>query len=314
MRRRTRALTVAICCFLFGGHLLPAQDVVYSSEELIALTSQWQGERLPDGRPKVSDSILERMKLVGIEEAWGTLYEKGYRQQFEGGWQFTHLDPKQAMVGRALTAEFVPRRPDIDETLTEKGHELGHVGGRNSWPIDMLNEGDVYVANAFGSLIGGPIIGGNLGTAIYTNSKNGVVFDGTIRDLAQLQEIEGFGGFVRGWHPSYNYNNMLKSINHPTRIGEALVIPGDVVLAKREGVIFIPPHLAEEVCKRSEIVRLRDLFGFQRIREGVYTPGQVDQRWSEEMEEDFYRWIEENQAELPVPKEQIQELLKDRSW
>jgi len=290
------------------------QSVVYPREELIALTSEWQGERLPDGRPKVPDSILDRMKLVEIEEAWGTLFEKGYRQQFEGGWKLTHLDPTAVLVGRALTAEFVPRRPDVDERLTEAGHREGHVGGRNSWPIDMLQKRDVYVANAFGSLIGGPIIGGNLGTAIFNNSGNGVVFDGSIRDLAQLQSIEGFAGFVRDWHPSYNYNNMLKSINHPTRIGEAVVIPGDVVLARREGVVFIPPHLAEEVCKRSEVVRLRDLFGFQRIKEGTYTPGQIDQRWSDEMEKDFSRWLEEHIDQLPVPREQIQELLKDRSW
>ncbi|MFZ0428671.1 MAG: RraA family protein, partial [Acidobacteriota bacterium] len=143
---------------------------------------------------------------------------------------------------------------------------------------------------------------------------NGIVFDGYIRDLAQLESMAGFKGFVRGWHPSWNYNNMLISVNRPTRIGEAIVVPGDVVLANREGVIFIPPQFAEEVCKRSEVVRLRDMFGFQRIKEGVYTPGQIDQRWSDDMEKDFSKWLEDHMEALPVPKEQIQEILKDRSW
>lgn len=291
-----------------------AQQIVMSEEDIVAFTAEWNGERFPDGRPKVPDSILERMKQVEIEEAWGTLHQKGYTQQFEGNWKHTHLDPGEVLVGRALTATFMPKRPDIDELLTEKGHKDGHIGGRNSWPIDMLVPDDVYVADAYGSVIGGPIIGGNLGTAIFANSKNGVVFDGSIRDLAQLEKIEGFNGFVRDFHPSYNWNNMLISINRPTRIGYVTVLPGDVVLARREGIVFIPPQFAEEVCKRSEMVRLRDLFGFQRIKEGVYTPGQIDQRWSEEMEKDFSKWLNDHLDELPVPKEQIQELLKDRSW
>lgn len=310
---RVSALSSMVLALLLGLPLF-GQETVLSRENLIGYTAEWSGERFPDGRPKVPDSILERMKLVEIEEAWSTLWGKEYRQQFEGEWNLTHLDEQAVLVGRAVTATFMPRRPDIDGILTEKGQTEGHVGGRNSWPIDMLVEKDVYVADAFGSVVGGPIIGGNLGTAIYSNSKNGIVFDGSVRDLAQLEKMEGFHGFVRAWHPSWNYNNMVVLINYPTRMGNTTVLPGDVVLANRTGVIFIPPQFAEEVCKRSELIRLRDLFGFQRIKEGVYTPGQIDQRWTEEMEEDFSRWLEDHIDELPVPREQIQELLEDRSW
>jgi regulator of RNase E activity RraA len=218
------------------------------------------------------------------------------------------------MVGRALTATFVPKRPDLDKALTEKGHKDGHIGGRNSWPIDMLQRGDVYVANAFSSYEGGPIIGGNLATAIFRNSGNGVVFDGSVRDIAQMETIEGFGAWVRDWHPSWNYDNMLVEINRPVRVGAMLCLPGDVVLAKREGVMCIPPQLAELVCKTGEIVQLRDMFGFQRIKEGTYTPGQIDQRWSDEMEKDFSKWLNDHIDKLPVPREQIQELLKERTW
>jgi 4-hydroxy-4-methyl-2-oxoglutarate aldolase len=303
---------------LVGAVLLPAlvvaQDITPSREEVIALTSNWDGERFEDGRPKVPDAILERMKNVNLEEAWSVLRGKRFEWQFEGRWRHVHLDETATMVGRALTATFVPRRPDLDQALTKKGHADGHVGGRNSWPIDMLQPGDVYVANAFGSYEGGPIIGGNLSTAIFKNSGNGVVFDGSVRDIKQMETIEGFKGWVRDWHPSYNYDNMLVSINRPTRIGVATVLPGDVVLANREGVMFIPPELAEEVCKVAELVQLRDMFGFQRIKEGIYTPGQIDQRWSDEMEKDFSQWLNDHMDELPVPREQIQELLKERTW
>jgi regulator of RNase E activity RraA len=305
---------VALAGALLAPSVTTAQSITPSREEVVALTPEWKGERFPDGRPRVPDAILERMKNVNLEEAWSVLRGKGFEWQFEGRFKHVHLDETATMVGRALTATFVPRRPDLDKALTDAGHAAGHVGGRNSWPIDLLQKGDVYVANAFSSYEGGPMIGGNLSTAIFKNSGNGVVFDGSVRDIAQMETIVGFKGWVRDWHPSYNYDNMLVEINRPARIGTALCLPGDVVLAKREGVVFIPPQLAEFVCKTAELVQLRDMFGFQRIKEGVYTPGQIDQRWSDGMEKDFSKWLNDHIDELPVPSEQIQELLKERTW
>ena len=307
-------LAAALGATLAMPAVLRAQDITPRPEEVIALTSEWTGERFPDGRPKVPDSILERMKNINLEEAWSVLRGKGFEWQYEGRFQLVHLDPTATMVGRALTATFVPKRPDLDKALTEKGHRDGHVGGRNSWPIDMLKKGDVYVANAFSSYEGGPIIGGNLATAILRNSGNGVVFDGSVRDIAQMETMPGFRAWVRDWHPSYNYDNMLVEINRPVRVGTMLCLPGDVVLAKRQGVMCIPPVHAELVCKTGELVQLRDMFGFQRIKEGTYTPGQIDQRWTDDMEKDFSRWLNEHMDKLPVPREQIQELLKERTW
>ena len=310
----TRITTAALGLALVAPAVSVAQGITPSREEVVALTSAWEGERFPDGRPRVPDKVLDRMANVNLEEAWSVLRNHKFEWQFAGRFRHVHLDDTAVMVGRALTATFVPKRPDLDDGLTKKGHADGHIGGRNSWPIDMLQERDVYVADAFSSYEGGPIIGGNLATAIYKNSKNGVVFDGSVRDIAQMETIEGFKGWVRDWHPSYNYDNMLVAINRPARIGEMTCLPGDVVLAKREGVMCIPPQLAELVCKTGELVQLRDMFGFQRINEGVYTPGQIDQRWTDDMEKDFSKWLNDHIDDLPVPREQIQELLKERTW
>jgi regulator of RNase E activity RraA len=307
-------LVVALGAALLTPAAVLAQSIASTPAEVAALTSEWTGERLPDGRPKVPDAILDRMMKIGLEEAWAVLRNKGFEWQYEGRFRLVHLDETATMVGRALTATFVPKRPDLDKALTEKGRKDGHIGGRNSWPIDMLQKRDVYVANAFSSFEGGPIIGGNLATAIYRNSGNGVVFDGSVRDIAQMETIAGFKAWVRDWHPSYNYDNMLVEINRPVRVGTMLCLPGDVVLAKRGGVVCVPPVLAELVCKTGELVQLRDTFGFQRIREGTYTPGQIDQRWSDEMERDFSKWLNDHIDNLPVPRAQIQELLKERNW
>ncbi len=305
---------MALAATLAAPVLAAAQGITPTRDEVVALTSDWKGERMKDGRPRVPDAILARMKNVNLEEAWAVLRGKGFEWQYEGRFRNVHLDPTATMVGRALTATFVPKRPDLDKALTDAGHAAGHIGGRNSWPIDMLQKDDVYVANVFGSYEGGPIIGGNLSTAIYRNSQNGIVFDGSVRDIAQMETIEGFKGWVRDWHPSYNYDNMLVEINRPARVGQMTCLPGDVVLAKREGVMCIPPSLAELVCKTGEIVQLRDMFGFERIKSGTYTPGQIDQRWTDDMEKDFSKWLNDHMDKLPVPKEQIQELLKERTW
>jgi regulator of RNase E activity RraA len=297
---------------------LNAQQI--SKEDLIRLTPEWKGERFEDGRPKVADAILQRMKLVTHEEAWAVLKSANYKHQYEDGWQT--INPDSVLVGRAVTAIFVPGRPDIHRVIDEKGHkEDGRIKSQNSWPIDLLVKGDVYVVDQFGAHEDGPTIGDNLGNSIHAKSGNGIVYNGAIRDIDGLKEIGSFTSFFRSYHPSHHLNNpdgelntTLVGINQPTRIGKATVMPGDVVLGRDGGVIFIPPHLAERVVTTSEIVRLRDMFGHQRLREQVYTPGQIDSRWSEEIEKDFSQWLNEHMDELPVPREQIQNLLKNRTW
>jgi regulator of RNase E activity RraA len=291
-----------------------------SKEDLIFLTPEWKGERFEDGRPKVPDALLERMKLVTLEEAWAVLRNENYKYQYADGWMT--INPDSVLVGRALTATFMPGRPDIHRVLDKKGHEKdGRIKSQNSWPVDMLVKGDVYVVDQFGAHVDGPTIGDNLGNSIFTKSGNGIVYDGAIRDINGLKEIGGFTSFFRTYHPSHHLNNpdgalntTLVGINQPTRIGMATVMPGDVVLGRDGGVLFIPPHLAERVVKISEVVRLRDMFGHQRLREQKYTAGQIDNRWSDEIEKDFSQWLNEHIDELPVPREQIQELLKTRTW
>ena len=296
-------------------HAVTAQQP--SKDELTFLTPEWAGERFADGRPKVPDDILERMKRVTLEEAWAVLRGQGFEFQYEGDWQV--IDPEAVLVGRAVTATFMPGRPDIHRQYDERGRAEGRSGSQNSWPVDMLQPGDVYVADQFGAHVDGPTVGDNVGNAIHANSGNGFVYNGAVRDLNGLKQIEGFAAFFRGYHPSHHnppgrLNTTLVGINTPTRIGAATVMPGDVVLGRDGGVIFIPPHLAQRVVETSEIVRLRDLFGQQRLAAGVYTSGQIDARWSDEIERDFSRWLEANIGELPVPRARIEELLKTRTW
>ncbi len=281
-------------------------------ELMVAYTSQWEGERYDDGRPKVSDRLLERAKDISIEEAWGVLRNEGYENQFEGNWKMIHDDV--AIVGRALTAQYMPTRPDVAEAIKKQGEADGRIGASNSWPIDELQMGDVYVADGYGKIVDGTLIGDNLGNSIYAKSGNGVVFDGSLRDLGGLSKIDGFNAFVRGWDPSFIKDMMLSGLNAPIRIGRATVLPGDVVLAKREGVVFIPAHLAEKVITNAEFIALKDQYGHQVLREGKYTPGQIDTRWTDEIKQDFLSWVDDNPDKLPMTRAELDEFLKDRTW
>lgn len=305
-----RIPVVSILLLVFNMNM-PAQ-FFNTKEELIYYTSEWTGERFDDGRPKVPDGILDRMKKVSIEEAWGILRSKGYNNQFEAGWKMIHQEG--VIVGRALTAQYFPLRPEIADRITGDGQSQGRVGAMNSWPIDVLVKGDVYVADCFGKIIDGTLIGDNLGNAIYANSGNGVVFDAGARDLEGLSEIEGFNAFVRGFDPSYLRETMLMGINVPVRIGRATVFPGDVVLAKQTGVLFIPAHLAEEVVTRAEFIMVRDMFGHEMLKKGIYTPGQIDGRWSDDIKEAFLEWTKKNAGNLPMSKEDLEEYLRERTW
>lgn len=308
-------LVVFSCLLALPKSGAKAQNVGASPEYIQALTSEWTGERFSDGRPKVSDSVLERLKNISIEEAWGVLRNKGYQNQYEGEWQI--MLPDETMTGRVVTAQYMPLRPDLEKQVKDQGVEKegrAPKGGTNSWPIDILTNGDVYVADGYGKIVDGTLIGDNLGNAIYAKSQRGVIFNGSVRDQEGLSEIEGFNAWMKGQDPSYIQQMMLTSINTPIRIGRATVLPGDVVLAKKYGVIFIPAHLVEELVLTSEITGLRDEFGHQRLREGKYLAGQIDSQWTEEIKKDFLDWLNNYPGKLPMSKEELDNYLKERNY
>ncbi len=292
-----------------------AQQVGASADYIKALTFAWEGERFEDGRPKVSDQILERLKNISIEEAWGVLRNKGYHNQYEGDWQI--MDEDEAMTGRVVTAQYMPLRPDLEEQVKTQGVDnegRSPKGGTNSWPIDILTNGDVYVADGYGKITDGTLIGDNLGNSIFAKSQRGVIFYGSVRDQEGLSEIEGFNAWVKGQDPSYINQMMLTSINTPIRIGRATVLPGDVVLAKRYGVIFIPSHLVEELVLTSEVTGLRDEFGHLRLKQGTYLAGEIDSEWTEEIKKDFLDWLNSYPGQLPMSKAELDEYLKERNY
>jgi regulator of RNase E activity RraA len=273
-------------------HIQPSHD------DLIALTAQYTLERFADGRPRVADDLIERMKLVTTEEAWVVLREHGYHRQFEGNWMETH--PGTITVGRVVTAQFLPHRPDYHAAIQQAGvaEGRGSVGGQNSWIIETLQANDVMVVDIFGKIKDGTVVGDNLGTAVRTRTRAGAVIDGGIRDYQGLTKLNNVNFYVRGVDPTAIADVTLAGINIPIRIGGVTVLPGDIMLGTPTGVIFIPPHLAQAVVEASEDIRVRDEFGKLRLDSGTYTSGEIDVPvWRDDIEADFQAWRQARSAE-----------------
>jgi len=297
----------------FAGTAANAQ-VQATPQQVQFFTSKWTGERYPDGRPKVSDDILKRMQGVSLEEAWGTLRQAGFNNQVEGDWIHIDTDDVKPMVGRVLTVQYMPLRPDMRDPLQEQATREKRLGPANTWPIEQLQPGDIYVADSYGKVADGTLIGDRLGNAIFAKSKNGVIFYGSVRDEEGLRDIPGFNGVVKGFHPSAIREMQMVQINPPIRIGDATVLPGDVALVKRGGAIFIPAFLAERVVLDSEFVRMTDGFAKAMVQQGTYTAGQMDQAFTPEIKAHFRRWLNEDPSRVIVPRNQLEQILKERGY
>jgi len=300
--------TAVLACTVLGTAPVFGQ-VKMTRQQILFYTSGWKGERFPDGRPKLPDDLLKRAVNMTIEDIWDFLRAHGYDNQFEGGWQALH--PKESFAGRALTAQYMPLRPDMAAAIAAEGKEEHRVGDTNSWPIAELQPGDVYVADGFGKIIDGTLIGSNLGNAIAARSHDGFVFYAGIRDQEENREIPDFNGLYRGYDPSAWSQMELTSINAPIRIGRAVVLPGDLVLVKPEGVIFIPAILAEAAISSAEFTALQDAFNFELNREGK-NGAQFEGGWTRQKYDAFVKWIDAHPAMLKMPRSEFDAMIAKR--
>lgn len=263
-----------------------------SREDIIALTPQWTGERFPDGRPRVPDRYLEKMRKMTLEELWKPIFVKGYESQFEGDLKTLH-DDGRILIGRAVTATFVPTRPDLHETMFAVGAGESRHGNYNQWVIDSLVEGDVVVVDMYDKIYKGTFLGGNLTTAIRTRTKTGGgVIWGGIRDTQQMKAVEDVQVYYRGIDPTPIRDFIMKDFNSVTRIGKATVLPGDIVYGAGGGVLFIPAHLVAEVVDGAAKTHVKDDFGFEMIAQNKFTTAQIDRAtWTVEMLDMLTDWI-----------------------
>ena len=256
---------MAICALVACS--LNAQVFSFTKDQMLRYTARNPFDRFEDGRPKVPDSLLEKVRGLSVEEVWSVLPGAGFPNQYEGGWDVLH--PEMKLVGRAVTAQFMPLRPDINDIVQEDGKAKGYRKAQHQWVLDKLQPGDVLVADMFGKIDGGGIVGDNLATYIAVITKTGIVVDGAVRDQQGIFPI-GIPVYCRGFHPSAIAGVTLTGYNIPVRIGKATVLPGDVVFGDRTGLYFIPPHLVQKVVDRAEDTHIHDQWTQEKFRTGKY--------------------------------------------
>src|SRR5215475_43790 len=268
---------MAVALALVGVGVLAApveaQLMTFSKQQLIDYTAQNPFDRLPDGRPKIPDDLIERARDLSSEEVWAVLPEKGYNNQYADGFQVLH--PGKTMVGRAFTVQFMPLRADVEDVAKAKARERGVPKLTNQTAIDMLQPGDVLVVDLFGKKVNGTIVGDNL--FYYTmkaTHSGGLVVDGSIRDLDGISEID-MPAYFRAVDPTPIGEVMLTGINVPIRIGGVTVMPGDLVVGDREGVYFVPPNLVKEVLDRADETHVHDEWTKKKFDEGKYKSSEI---------------------------------------
>ena len=290
-----RLVVIAFVVNIVSFSAVQAQVGSFSREDLIELTAAWKGERFPDGRPKVADDILERMKAVTLNEAVSVLLEMGYKYQFDGNW--IRINDDKVLVGRATTVQFMPLRPDMNDgnrALAKKnGDKIGTV---KTNLFNVLSKYDVPVVDVFGKGEKGTYVGDNLATQIFAKTGTGIVVDGNIIDIEGYRQIPYFPVFARQWHPTHSADIMVVSTNAPIMIGGAAVLPGDVVLGREQGVVFIPAHLAQEIVEDSELTRVKDEFTKENMLKGknYYTGG----KWDEAVRQEYVKWLKAHEKDL----------------
>ncbi len=302
-------IAVLIVAALSGGY--GYSQVKQTRQQILFYTADWKGARFADGRPKIPDDLLQRSLNVSIEDIWDFLRSRGYDNQFEGNWHALHID--KPFSGRALTTQYMPSRPDVAKAETAEGKAEGRIGFdmNNSWPIEELVQGDVYVADGYGKIVEGTLIGSNLGNGIAAHTHNGFIFYGGIRDEEENREIPDFNGFYKGYDPSGWNEEELTCINCPVRIGRAVVLPGDLVIANAQGVIFVPAILAEEAVSTAEFTGLMDDYNFELNKEGK-NGAEFEGGWNAEKFAGFKRWIEAHPDKLKMPKDEFDKMLNDK--
>lgn len=297
--RLARFLALAVVATLFSSISI-AQLISFPKQELIDYTARNPFDRLPDGRPKVPDNLIERAKGLSSEEVWAVLEAKGYNHQYADGFHVLH--PGKTMAGRAFTVQFMPRREDVDEVAEAKAKQAGMKRLYNQTAIDMLQPGDVLVVDLFGKKVNGTIVGDNL--FFYVNQAThggGLVVDGSIRDLDGISEID-MPAYFRAVDPTPIGNVMLTGINIPVRIGDVTVMPGDLVVGDREGVYFIPPQLVKEVLDKADETHIHDEWTKKKFAEGKYKSSEIygspsDPKLKQEYEDYLKRRLEELRKE-----------------
>ncbi|MBB1154281.1 MULTISPECIES: fumarylacetoacetate hydrolase family protein [Amycolatopsis] len=227
---------------------------------------QAYGDRESAGLPAefvLTDELKTKLTSVGTATLSAQLRKNGYNHVSIDGLGSTRPDTK--LIGRARTLRYVPFREDLFKS---------HGGGFNAQKraIDSLNPGDVLVMEARGEK-GTGTIGDILALRAQVRGAAGIVTDGGVRDLAAVAALD-IPTYHSGPHPAVlGRRHVPWDVDITIACGGATVQPGDVIVGDSDGVLVIPPHLAEKIADAAIEQERQETFIAEQVANGESVDG-----------------------------------------
>ncbi len=194
---------------------------------------------------KVSDELLDRFRNISNATVLGQLLRLGYDKVYMMG--VDSLAKGRRLVGRAVTLQYLPSRPDLASMIATGEHGDGFNETPRWQALELLSKGDVLVADAMRQAktsTGGDVVF----SRILTQNAEGLVTDGAVRDGNKVIRYE-YPVFAGGSTPTVGEPNILPyAVNGAIQCGGVLVMPGDIILGDDDGVVVLPSHLAEDIA------------------------------------------------------------------
>jgi regulator of RNase E activity RraA len=213
--------------------------------------------------PALSPELKAKLESVATATLSSQLRKRGLNNVSIDGLQATR--PDRRVVGLARTLRYVPNREDLFKT---------HGGGFNAQKraIDSVNEGEILVMEARGEK-GTGTVGDILALRAQVRGAAAIITDGGVRDYTAVAGLE-MPTYFANPHPAVlGRRHIPWDTDITIACGGATVQPGDIIVADSDGILVIPPALAEELVEDCIQQEKEEAFIFQMVQEGNSVDG-----------------------------------------
>ena len=220
---------------LMGGALLAQTPTVQAPERTLPAHVA--------AKLSAADRVLfGKLMRVGLEAAWSAVTAEGYPLCFIN--ELTPVNGDRRLVGRARTARYLPNRKDLREKVYAAGPQL------NYRTAEEAEAGDVLVIDAGGETRS-TVSGAMVTTRFLMKGGAGILVDGCMRDVPDLAAMPA-SFYLRCGHAS-SVSPLMMSVDYqvPVRIGGVTVVPGDILIGERHGVLVIPAAIVDKVLDKA---------------------------------------------------------------
>lgn len=257
--RLTTTVTQGETAFDAALGSLPGNDdeqraEAWGSREAAGLPSEPVVER-PQG---LKPELRAKLESVPVASISAQLRKRGLNNVTIDG--VRPMNPEHKFVGTARTLRFVPSREDLF---------LSHGGGYNAQKrvFDSVREGEIIVIEARGET-GSGTFGDVLAIRAHARGAAGIVTDGGVRDYDTVEDV-GIPVYSNGAHPAVLGRKHVPWDSDITiGCGGTTVQPGDVIVGDSDGVIVIPPGIAEEVVDAAIAQEAEDGWIAKQVADG----------------------------------------------